>query len=128
MNAWIPKNKVDGVGPITVGASQTDSPISDVFIITAKGALNSVYAIKTTAATVATGITAKLQTAIGVEAFVDSKTVAITGTPGMFYIKLQQSLIADQVYLPLLSRGCIVITTGAGDSVTVSAVYVIVED
>lgn len=124
-NGWSSKNYALGsdVGGNTVGASATNTVVSKAFPITAGGATHMVLKIKASAATVAAGITAKLQTAIG-DDWVDSKTVAITAA-GNFYIKLNIEVSGDQTYLPLLNKGQIVITTGAGDSVTITEVDVL---
>lgn len=107
----------------TVGASQTDQVVSKIYPITAGGSIHHAVVLDVSAVTAATGITAKLQTGIG-STWQDSKTVAITGN-GRFYIKLLAEAAGDQTYLPLLRNGRVVITTGAGDSVTVDAVNVL---
>lgn len=125
MNGWSSKNYALGsdVGGTPVGASATNTPVSKEFPITAGGALNMAIKIVASAATVAVGITAKLQTAVGGD-WVDSKTVAIVSTAPA-YIKLNVEVTADQTFLPLLNKGRVVITTGAGDSVTISEVDVL---
>lgn len=108
-----------------VGASQTNVVVSKQYPVTAGGSIHHVVAIDATTVTSTTGITAKLQTAIG-STWVDSKTVAITAA-GRFYIKLNVEVTADQTYLPLLNSGRIVITTGTGDAVTITGVNVLQE-
>lgn len=126
MSGWSPKDVTLAATGTVYGATLTDTPISLPYPITAGGALNCVLKIKTSAATVATGITAKLQTGLGGD-WVDSKTVAITAGAGKFYIKLQAPVAGDQAFLPLLGAGRVVVTTGAGDSVTVTSVEVLQE-
>lgn len=106
-----------------VGASLTSEPISREFHVTANGSLNLVVKLKMAAVTAGAGITAKLQTAIDGD-WVDAKTVAVTAT-GDFYIKLQTTVAADQAFLPLLSAGRLVLTTGAGSTATVTSVNVL---
>lgn len=85
-----------------------------------------VIKIKVAAATVVGSITAKLQTAIDSD-YVDSKTVTISAA-GDFYIKLNNNVTADQTFLPLLSKGVVVVTTtNAGDSFTITSVNVLQE-
>lgn len=125
MNGWYIK---DYKSPTVsaVGASATNSPISVEFPLSQCAATRAfVVKIKVTGVTVATGITAKLQTGIDGE-YVDSKTVSITAD-GNYYIKLLAAAAADQTYFPLLNTARVVITTGAGDAVTISKVQVLQE-
>lgn len=123
-NGWSPNEyKVGAI--VTLGASVSNTPVSREFPIYSGGALNLVVAIDTSTTTVGAGITAKLQTAIG-DGWEDSKTVAVT-TDDRYYIKLQTTATADQTFLPLLSKGRVVVTTGAGSAVTIDAVYVLQE-
>lgn len=124
-NGWSADSLLSSANPVTVGASQTNSPLSKEYAVTASGALHHVVAIDVSAATVTTGITAKLQSAIG-STWQDAKTVAIT-TTGRVYIKLNIEVSGDQTYLPLLNKARVVVSTGSGDSVTVSAVWVLQE-
>lgn len=124
MNAWVATDyKLGGLQP--VGASVTNQVISKQFGITAGGAKNIVIAIRASSVTSSAGITAKLQTGVD-QVFQDSKTVAIAAN-GSVYIKLNVETAGDQTYLPLLPIGQLVITTGAGDAVTIDAVNVIQE-
>lgn len=124
MNAWIP-NTVTLPGIAAIGASQTDSPISKKFPITAGGSKNLVICITVGAASGT--VTAKLRSSLGSGTPVDSKTVSITGA-GDFFIKLNSDLLADQTYLPLLSLGDVVVTTGGASSVTVTSVQTLMEE
>lgn len=122
-NGWSPQD-VTLPGLAAIGASQTNAPLSKDFPITAGGACKAmVVKIKVSAATVTTAITAKIRSAIKGD-FVDAKTVSITGA-GDFYIKLQDNVAGDQAFMPLLRTGRIVVTTGAGDSVTVTDVEIL---
>ena len=122
-NGWSPKNVVkSGLAPI--GASETNAAISNDFAISGQGACQGmVIAISVSGVTVGAGITAKLQSGLN-GSFVDSKTVSITAA-GIFYIKLLAANSSDQTYLPLLSTGRVVISTGAGSAVTVDSVNVL---
>lgn len=122
MNGW---SATDYAIPQVVGASATNTVVSKEWPVTAGGALYCAIKITVSAVTVGTAITAKLQTAIGSD-WVDSKTATISGN-GSVYIKLQTTDTDDQDFLPLLNKGRVVITTGSGDTVTVSAVNVLQE-
>jgi hypothetical protein len=125
MNGYFPRDVLKN-GLSAIGASQTDAAISEPFVITANGSKALVVKIKVSAATVSSGITAKLQTGIDQE-WVDSKTVAISAT-GAFYIKLLAENSSDQSFLPLLRSGRIVVSTGSGDSVTFSKIQVLQDE
>lgn len=122
MNGWPAKERVLA-GGITVSASQTDAPISQEHPVTAGGALNAVFAVTATAVTGTVDL--KVQTAIG-NSWVDSKATTIAA-PGTVYIKLLSAAAADQTYLPLLGKVRVVATTGGGEAITVSSVYVLME-
>lgn len=125
MNGYTPRDVA--IGPSTViGASLTNQVISLEYPITAEGSLHHIVAIDASAVTVGTAITAKLQTAIG-STYVDSKTVAISGN-GRFYIKLLVEVAGDQTFLPLFSKGRIVLTTGAGDTATITDINILQRD
>lgn len=125
MNGWYPRD-VKKNGLAALGASLTDSAISEIFPITAGGARMMAIKIKASAVTVGGGITAKLQSGINQE-FVDSKTVAIAAN-GNVYIKLLAEAAGDQTFLPLLRSGRIVITTGVGSAVTIDSIQVVQEE
>lgn len=123
MNGWSAKDiTLKPAGTQTVGASQTDVVISLENPTTAGGATKG-FVVKAvfSAVTVAAAITAKLQSAIGTD-WVDSKTVSVTATGG-FYIKI----LNDATYMPLLNKHRVVLTTGAGDTATVTSVEILQE-
>lgn len=124
MNGWA-NERVELAASLAYGASLTNQPVTKEYRISAGGALNCVLKVVASSTTVSTGITAKLQTALGSD-WVDAKTVTISGN-GAFYIKLQAAVAGDQAYLPLLNRGRVVLTTGAGDAVTIDSVDVLQE-
>lgn len=121
-NGWS-ANDVALSGAMVVGASATDTPVSKEYGITAGGALNHVVKIVLSDVTVSTGITAKLQTAVG-DDWEDSKTATVSAD-GSVYIKLQTAAADDQTFLPLLNKGRVVISTGSGDTATVDSVSVL---
>lgn len=125
MNGWSPYDYALK-DTQSVGANQSNSVLTKEFPIYSGGAVQGlVVKIKVTAATVAAGITAKFQTAIGND-WEDSKTVAVT-TADDYYIKFLATAAGDQTYMPLLCKGRVVVTTGAGDSLTVTQVQVLQE-
>jgi hypothetical protein len=122
-NGWAPKNVVLS-GLVPLGASQSNAPVSNVFSLSAGGAIDGlVIALSCSGVTAGAGITAKLQSGLN-GTFYDSKTVAITGN-GVFFITLLGNKAADQTYLPLLAAGQVVVTTGAGSAVSVDMVQVL---
>lgn len=124
-NGWSSKPVALSPGQV-VGASSANTPISLEFPITAGGAcIGFVAKVSFSAATITTAITAKLQTAIGAT-WVDAKTAAVTAS-GDFYIKVLPTVTGDQAFMPLLNKGRLVLTTGAGDSATVLSVDVLQE-
>lgn len=126
MSGYRPKNYLKK-GLAVIGASETDTPISEPFPITASGSLHLVVAIKAADVTDTTGLAAKLQTSIdGGTTWHDTKTADIT-TDGWVFIKLLAEVAGDQTHLPLLSIGRVVITTGTGDEATISDVQVLQE-
>ena len=123
--SWSPAPQ--GLGPTVVGASSTGTPVSKEFAITSFGASQAlVIKVTTSSATVTTGVTLKLQSAMDSD-WVDAKSATVTtsASPGIYYITLLGTKSADQTYLPLLSKGRVVAVTGAGDAVTVTGVYVL---
>lgn len=110
-------------GGITIGASATNTVVTvPSTAVSHEGALNCILKITSTGVTSATGITAKLQTSTDeTGTWVDSKTATIAAN-GDSYISLQTTRTADQQYLPLLPLIRVVVSTGAGDAVTISLV------
>ncbi len=107
-----------------VGASQTNAPISLGFAVSKAGSLNILIAIQCSAVTVGAGITAKLQSSVTGADWMDGNTVSVSGN-GWFYIRMNIEVSADQAKLPLGDLGRVVLTTGAGSSATIDAVYVV---
>lgn len=108
----------------TVGASATNQELTKPFFNAHWDSLYQVIDVHVTASTVAVGITAKLQDSQDGINWFDKKTVAITAvvTETAFTIKLLPDVAGDQTYLPLRPIGRVVITSGAGDSATVSKI------
>lgn len=110
---------------ITLGASETNTVVSKLFPITQLGSRNLRIKVTAASSTVATGITAKLQHAPSYDdTFVTTtKSVSITGN-GDFYLTLNVEVSGDQAEMPLMPIGRVVVTTGVGDAVTITAVDV----
>jgi hypothetical protein len=125
MNGWSPNDQVVDATKVITGIV-TDQAISKEFPISAGGALNFVAKIEVANVAHTGTQTLKLQTAIGSD-WVDSKTAVVTAN-GKFYIKLLSTLDADKTYLPLLSRGRIVLSqTHANDAMSITAVNILTE-
>lgn len=126
MNGWSADDRSLAIGTSkVVGASQSNLVISREYPITAGGSIHHVVKIVASSVTVSAGITAKLQSAIGSD-WQDSKTAVISAN-GIVYIKLNAETAGDQTFLPLLNKGRVVITTGAGDAVTIDSINILQE-
>lgn len=125
MNGWSASNyKLSSLFPVS--GIVTNLPVSAEFPITAGGSLNIVAKITAIDVNLVGSITAKLQTAIGAD-WVDVKSVSVTSN-GIYYIKLNVQVTADQPHLPLLNKGRVVLTsTNAGDAVTITGLNVLQE-
>lgn len=115
-------------GGVTIGASETNTALTNVFPISAQDSRTITVDIVYDDAVAATGITAKLQTTFdnGTN-WIDSGTVAITGAVATTTVKtidLDIAIAGDQALLPLRARGRVVISSGAGDSATIDEVWV----
>jgi hypothetical protein len=129
MNAWIP-NTVTLQGLGTIPAAQTDYPISKKFPITAGGSKNIAIAVSFTSSG-AGSYKVKLRSSLGVVTPVDSKevTVSIAGAGNqIIYLKLNNDVLADEPYLPLLSLGDVVMSTPVGVTTTAVTVYSLQEE
>jgi peptidoglycan hydrolase-like protein with peptidoglycan-binding domain len=114
-----------------VAASQTNQVVSDVFALTAEGATRGLRIdIHVSAITVAAAITAQLQHAVDADsdfAAPDNSVskVSLTGaTAAWFSIPLSATDADDDALFPLRPIARIVVTTGAGDSVTIDDIRV----
>lgn len=126
--AYSAKNVItDGAATVSVTASQTDAVLTgngsaDAFTVFNPTAFRCDIVVS--AITVATAVTAKLQHRFSsAQDWVDAKTLALT-TTGIKSISLLDTVVADQTHLPLRPLARVVVTTGAGDSLTVTAVWV----
>lgn len=124
MNAWSPNSAtLPNLAPI--GASQANVPVSKKFPITAGGSKNLVVCITVSAVT--GSVRATLRSSIGTGTPVPAKYVDITAA-GNHYIKLNSDDSNDHQYLPLLSLGEVVVSTDAGEAITVTAVQTLQEE
>lgn len=125
MSSFIFVEKVKKAAQVVVGASVTDEVVSDGFPISSQDAKDITVAVKYSDATVAAGIVVKLQTTQDEKNYLDHSTVAVTAataTETVKYIHMNENI--STANFPLLSRGRIVVTTGAGDSVAIDSVRV----
>jgi len=124
MAAYDVVNILKGGVPVSVAASQTNSAISDVVQISSYNSGALVVELTISAITVAAAVTAKIQHSMDGTNFVDVGTpgnLALT-TTGRAVIDLWGPLAADAAVLPIRPYMRVVVTTGAGDSVTFSAI------
>jgi hypothetical protein len=110
----------------SVGASATNQAITKSFAVSDQDSRTISIDIKYSTATVATGITAKLQSSFdNGTTWIDSATVAITAGSNTYKsIVLDIAKAADQTYLPLRPLARVVVSSGAGDSATITSVMV----
>lgn len=110
----------------TVGASETNLPIAN-FSTDWESALHFRCDMVCSSVTVSSGITVKLQQRSKGGAYADlssgNASVSITGN-GSFSITLLLERAGDQADLPLKQSCRLVISTGAGDSVTFDEITV----
>lgn len=108
----------------TVGASQTNAVLSEVFYLTAADSQNLVVDFNVTAVAVTTGVTAKLQDSQDGTNWFDKKTLAVAnGSTGWKTIKIAATdATNDAQWLPLRHQCRLVVTSGVSDSITVAAV------
>jgi hypothetical protein len=117
------KNRVKAGTAQAVGASATKQVVSDVFRIE-NNSRKEFRADATAASTTSSsGITLILQTSHDGSTWVDGKSTTISGD-GNITVNYLPNVAGDQAYLPLRPLGRFVVTTGSGDAVTISALWV----
>lgn len=125
-NSYSPVESILKTTGITVGASETNTVISQSVGLSAQGSRNVRVDFKVSSTTVATGITAKLQYR-SIETWTDlagaNASVSITAD-GEYSLTQCIERSADQPNMPLKKQLRLVITTGVGDTVTVDTVRV----
>ena len=124
-NGWWPSDELKKGGAI-LGASETDTPISEEFKITAGGSMNLRIAVEATSITGT--LTLKLQDSVGGSSgWRNLKTFTISGSgaANRAYLSLNIEVAADQTYLPLLSKARVVASTGVGEALNVAFVRVL---
>jgi hypothetical protein len=109
---------------VAIGASETNTPITGVFSVSAEDSKYMLIYLTASSTTVTNAITAKLQTSYdGGSNFIDvgsAAQVSITGD-GDFEITHMFEESNDRLLWPLAR---VVITSGVSDAVDVDAVYV----
>lgn len=107
---------------IAVGASATNTVVSQVFRIWDSGRRNLRIKVTAASGTYATGITAKLQHSSGLsDTFITTTKSVTISANGDFYLTLNVEVAGDQAEMPLMPLGRVAITTGAGDAVTITS-------
>jgi len=130
MSGYIPQDVLLNKTAQVVGASATDQVVSKEFRISANGAKFLVVDLVVSAITVSAGIDFELQTTAGVDHLGNEKwiatgkaAVALTAV-GMKTLSFNNGLAADAAFLPLRPKARVVVTSGAGDTVTVANVFI----
>lgn len=137
-----------GTGAITASTDKTVSAVNtttDALTVTAHGfSTNTAIVFTSSAATPPPLLAGKLYFAIVVDAntikvaeWKDGPAIDITGAGSgtitvcaarVFSITYQTTVAGDQTYLPLKSAGRLTATTGAGDSLQVADVVILMDD
>lgn len=124
MSSLIMKNVLKNGTSVTIGASETDTVVSKTFDITDRDSVCFTVDLIAASGTYTTGITAKIQsTPDGGTNWIDSGTVAISAD-GIVSLALDITQESDTSKLPLRGVGRIVVSSGASDAVTITAVYI----
>lgn len=112
---------------VTLGASETDTVVSNTFSLSAADSLEFKVRIKTSSTTVTTAITANLQHQWEEsEGFADvgnQAQVSITGD-GWFEFKMSVHNSTDEAQLPIAPLGRVVVSSGTSDAVTIDKVLI----
>lgn len=122
MSAYPVKNLATA-GVVYVGSSQTDVVLG-LSGLTGEGARSLRVNVKAEDVTIATGVTVQLQHLIADE-YVDltsaNSSVAITAA-GVYSIKMDIEIAADQADMPLSKQLRVVCSSGAGDEATFTTI------
>lgn len=124
---YTPVSVLKNQSSVVFGAGVTAVAASEEFRISQAGSLNILLGIKCASVTAGAGISAKLQSSFYGQAdasWQDGNSISISGN-GWFYIRMNIQTSGDQTLLPLADVGRVVITTGAGSAVTVTAIEVL---
>jgi hypothetical protein len=126
-NAYSPQDALlTGSVPTVLGASVSNQVISKEIALTSGGSQNLRIDLAVSGFTLGAGISVKLQHK-SISAWSDlagaNASVAITAN-GEFSITQLMARAADQANMPIKKQVRVLITTGAGSAVTVSAIRV----
>lgn len=116
---------------VAVAESLTNQVVSQIFPISYMGSKNIRVKVKVSAITVAAAIDFKLQhidDAVSGTWLSQSKSAVSLTATGDKYLTFNVEVAGDQADLPLMPHGRIVVTTGAGDSVSISSIKVMQGD
>ena len=123
MFSWKSNDELLGGASVAVGASETDTPVSEVFFVEDPNSM--LVELTCSGVTVTTGITAKLQESMDKTNWSDKSAtgqVAISAN-GRFFIRLSAYNDSNSD-MPLADALRVVVSSGAGDAVTVDSVKV----
>jgi len=127
---WKRNDEVFGGASVSLGASETNTVVSKHFLLTPEAALSALRVdIVASSVTASAGITAKVQQRVA-DSWVDvtGLSVAIT-TAGTVTILMngRDSTAGVFAVLPLSNTARVVVSTGAGDAVSIDNVFVTME-
>lgn len=124
MSGYTTKNVLKELTAQSVAANASAQLVSaDQIHVFAEDSLHFRVDVAISAIVVATGISLILQHSYNGSDWDNAKTVALT-TTGRKALTMLVEVAADQAILPLRPLCRLVVTTGAGDSVTISGVYI----
>jgi len=123
--AYKSQNIVKGATSISVAASQTNSVVSESFRINDPKTLAvDFYVSAVTDGGSDSSVIVKVQSSSGGDNWVDSKAAAAVTSTGWKSITLMAETAGDQSYLPLRPLVRVVVTTAAGDAITIRDIIV----
>lgn len=126
-NGYTSKNEQLRGASVVIGASATDTVVSNVFRLSQMDSLNFLCIVKAASVTSTTGITAKLQHSHDggtTWADVGNRAQATIAANGNATISIVATDSSDAAQLPLWTLGRVVVSTGADDAVTITEVWV----
>lgn len=123
-NGYTVENVLKGGAAVTLGASETDTVVSETIRMSAEDSKCMLVRLDTSSSTVATGITANLQHSwdggTTWEDIGSGVQVSLTGD-ATYQMELEHTAANTTLAWPLCR---VVVSSGSGDAITVDAVYV----
>ncbi len=123
IGGWVAKQRLLNRTSQVVGASTTRA-VSEIFPISAAGALHILVAIDVSAVTGTVDLELQSNTGGDDANWATAKSIAVTAT-GRAYIRMLAEASGDQAALPLQTNGRIRAVTGGGEAITISSIQVV---